>query len=55
MPTIAIVDSLGNETEGAVNNLPTESGAEVVTAFDTKKWRKIINGNVDMIQKKVDQ
>ena len=33
-----------------------ESGIETAsTNFDTKKWKRIINGNVDMIQKKVDQ
>ena len=60
MGTIAIVDSLGNETtlvNQGQSSLPTQvnESAEQASAFDTKKWKKIINGNVDMIQRKVDQ
>jgi len=51
MATIPIVDSMGNEF-GVNQN--TES-AETLTVFDTKKWKRIINGNVEIIQKKVDQ
>ena len=54
MGTIAIVDSLGNETtlvNQGQSSLPTQvnESAEQASAFDTKKWKKIINGNVDMI------
>ena len=31
------------------------NSSESLAVFDTKKWRRIINGNVEMLQKKVDQ
>ena len=57
MATIPL-ESLGNETQQTgVGNLPTQvrESSEANMTFDTRKWKKIINGNVDMIQKKVDQ
>ena len=50
--TIPIATSAGNE--GLTMALNTES-SEALTVFDTDKWKKIINGNVEIIQKKVDQ
>ena len=50
--TIPIGTSAGNE--GLTMALNTES-SETLTIFDTVKWKKIINGNVEIIQKKVDQ
>ena len=37
--------------------MPTSAreSVETLTIFDTKKWKRMINGNVEMIQKKVDQ
>ena len=57
MATIPL-ESLGNETTVTnIGNVPTQvnESSEANMNFDTRKWKKIINGNVDMIQKKVDQ
>ena len=53
MTTVPIVDSLGND-EGMKMNMNLRESSEVTTSFDTKKWKRMINGNVDMIKKKVD-
>ena len=39
----------------AANTATLRESIETTTVFDTKKWKKMINGNVDMIQRKVDQ
>lgn len=45
-----------NTTQAAMTNVPTQmrESADETMSFDTKKWKKIINANVDMVQKKVD-
>lgn len=57
MGTIPIIDSLGNESEQRAiqMNSTMRDSYEQTTSFDTKKWKRMINGNVEMIQKKVDQ
>ena len=57
MGTIPIETTNGNiETQA---NMPVPNSlresVESISTFDTKKWRRMINGNVEMIQKKVDQ
>ncbi len=57
MPTIPLHETLGNDSaaNALTNDRSMRESMEVATGFDTKKWKKIINGNVEMIQKKVDQ
>jgi len=55
MNTIPL-ESIGNES--TAQNLGPDTVTESIdttTIFDTKKWKKMINGNVTMIQQKVDQ
>ena len=58
MNTIPL-ESMGNESTAqnmtAANTGTLRESIETTTVFDTKKWKKMINGNVDMIQRKVDQ
>ena len=52
MMTIPLADTLGNETTQANAMTGVQSmreSVEVSTGFDTKKWKRIINGNVEMI------
>ena len=57
MNTIPL-ESMGNESTAqnmtAANTATLRESIETTTVFDTKKWKKMINGNVDMIQRKVD-
>ena len=57
MNTIPL-ESMGNESTAqnmtAANTGTLRESIETTTVFDTKKWKKMINGNVDMIQRKVD-
>ena len=57
IPTIPLHETLGNDSaaNAMTNDRSMRESMEVATGFDTKKWKKIINGNVEMIQKKVDQ
>ena len=55
MKTIPIVDSVGNEMTTTMHAATTavpnsiRDSQEELSQFDTKKWKKIINGNVEMI------
>ena len=58
MGTIPVETTNGNiNIETQAYNQQADSlrnSVESISAFDTKKWRRMINGNVEMIQKKVD-
>ena len=50
MATIPIIESVGSEENNLVKmNTSLRESAEQTASFDTKKWKRIINGNVDMI------
>lgn len=56
MGTVPIETTNGNIETQANMAVPdsVRVSVESISAFDTKKWKRMINGNVDMIQKKVD-
>ena len=51
------VDSLGLDSQAQAVTVPATAASmsEANTRFDTLKWKRLINGNVEMIQTKVDQ
>ena len=55
IPTMKALFDKQKENLGTPNSVRSHSvGGREVSEFDTSKWKKIVIGNVEMVQKKVD-